>query len=83
MTVKCHAAATGQIQAGDNVEEGGLAGTVRPQQTEDFTVEYRQIKRIEGGQTTETHRQTCGLQQWRWCKFCNRCAAHDFVFPGK
>ena len=61
-----HPAAAGRGDAGDQVEEGGLAGSVWPEQAKDLAGLNGQLDGVEGLEPAEANPQILKLQQ-RWC----------------
>src|SRR5439155_20564621 len=43
----------GPIHAGDEVEDGGLAGAIRPDETDQFALAHLQVQRGNRGETAE------------------------------
>ena len=60
-----HRARRRPVEAGNRVEERGLAGAVRPDQTDDLAFVHRQRHVVDRHQPAEPHRDAIGFQQWR------------------
>jgi hypothetical protein len=53
------------VQAGEAVEEGGLAGTVGPDQPDDLTGVHLQADVVDGLEAAELHDDVAGVEQQR------------------
>jgi len=65
--VEHHRTRTRAIDAGDGVEAGGFAGTVRANETENLPAPDLEAHRVQSGQPTKPDTEISGGQQRRSC----------------
>ena len=61
------------VDACQHVEDGRLAGAVRPDEAVELALLYMQLKIIDGQKTTEADTQICNIKQCHSCDLLQRC----------